>query len=153
LLAFLCSKDTPPRSLTRAYLERHLEAAMVRDGAACTTKTVQVESLAADSHLGFGCGEFAAAETIRPPSTNAARTSYLPTDFTTLPFSERPGQTLEWAELSINRWQGEYGAYHCSRCQTAGTCCAASYVPMSTTLRAIDRRWYRYLIIMFASPA
>jgi hypothetical protein len=48
-------------------------------------ETVQVESLAADSHLGFGCAEFAAAETIRPPSC-AARTSYLPTDFTTLPF-------------------------------------------------------------------
>jgi hypothetical protein len=88
--------------------KRHLEAALVREQA-CTTKTVQVESLAADSHLGFGCGEFAAAETIRPPSTNAARTSYLPTDFTTLPFSERTAQTLEWAELSINRWQVNTG--------------------------------------------
>jgi hypothetical protein len=75
--------------------------------------------------LDLAVAEFAASETIRPPSTNAARTSYLPTDFTALPFPERTAQTLEWAEeLDINRWQGEYEMY-CSHCQDGGDllCC------------------------------
>jgi hypothetical protein len=70
--------------------------------------------------------EFAASETIRPPGTKTdGGTSYLPTEFTKLPFLERTAQTLKWAEeLGIDRWQGEYEMY-CSNCQDGGDllCC------------------------------